>query len=103
MSKRAANHNDHCDGSLERTRGVEEKGDGAENGSEPPHPPSSEAVSSQSSRQLMALLFERLDQKNVDYVENVNIVLIGLLHKEDERETKEENSESARCYLLQTP
>ena len=31
----------------------------------------------------MALLFKTLDQKNVDYVDNVNAFLEGLLHKED--------------------
>ncbi|GMH84352.1 hypothetical protein TrST_g729 [Triparma strigata] len=65
-----------------RTRGVEEKEDGAETGSE-----------------LMAFLFKTLDQKNVDYVNNVNAFLVGLLHKEDERETKEENGEAAVCAI----
>ncbi|GMI06739.1 hypothetical protein TrVE_jg14352, partial [Triparma verrucosa] len=47
----------------------------------------------------MALLFKILDQKNVDYVDNVNAFLVGLLHKEDERETKEENEEAAVCAI----
>ncbi|GMH52038.1 hypothetical protein TrST_g8249, partial [Triparma strigata] len=47
----------------------------------------------------MALLFKTLDQKNVDYVDNVNAFLEGLLHKEDERETKEENGEAAVCAI----
>ena len=76
----------------------EEKEDGAEIGSKGFLPPL-EAVNSQSSRQLMALLFKTLDQKNVDYVDNVNAFLVGLLHKEDERETKEENGEAAVCAI----
>ena len=47
----------------------------------------------------MALLFKSLEDKNVIYVDNVNAFLIGLLHKEDERETKEENGEAAVCAI----
>ena len=66
MSKRAAtgDTNNERYGRSKRTRGVEEKEDGAETGSE-----------------LMAFLFKTLDQKNVDYVDNVNAFLVELLHK----------------------
>ncbi|GMH51282.1 hypothetical protein TrST_g10864, partial [Triparma strigata] len=93
MSKRSATDIDDNGDGRKRTRGVEEKEDGAETGSESPPSPSS------SSRQLMALLFKTLDQKNVDYVDNVNAFLVGLLHKKDERETKEENGEAAVCAI----
>ena len=100
MSKRSANDSKDCYGRPKRTRGVEEKEDGAETGSESLCPSSSsEAVNSQSSRDLMALLFKSLEDKNVIYVDNVNAFLIGLLHKEDERETKEENGEAAVCAI----
>jgi len=53
------------------------------------------------SRQLMALLLKTLEEKNVDYVDEVNSLLIRLLHQEDERETKEENGEAAVCVICE--
>ena len=94
MPKRAATDtvdDTSNDGRSKRTKAGEEKEDGAETRSEPPH--------LSSSRQLMALLFKTLDQKNIDYVYKVNAFLVGLLHKEDERETKEENGEAAVCAI----
>ncbi|GMI03135.1 hypothetical protein TrVE_jg3435 [Triparma verrucosa] len=102
MPKRAATDtvDDTSNDGRKQKKAGEEKEDGAETRSEPPHlSSSSEAVNSQSSRQLMALLFKTLDQKNVDYVDKVNAFLVGLLHKEDERETKEENGEAAVCAI----
>ncbi|GMH94725.1 hypothetical protein TrST_g5810 [Triparma strigata] len=90
MPKRSANDdivNDSNDGDgrSKRTKTDEEKEDGAETGSEPPH--------------LGPHLSSSSEAKNVDYVENVNAFLVGLLHKEDERETKEENGEAAVCAI----
>ena len=86
MPKRAATDtvDDTSNDGRKRTKAGKEKEDGAETRSEPPHlSSSSEAVNSQSSRKLMALLFKTLDQKKVDYVDKVNAFLVGLLHKED--------------------
>ena len=79
MSKRSANDIIDYDGRPKRTRGVEEKEDGAETGSESLCPSSSsEAVNSQSSRDLMALLFKSLEEKNVDHFKEVNALIAGL-------------------------
>ena len=79
MSKRSANDSKDCYGRPKRMRGVEEKEDGAETGSKSPRPSSSsDADKSQSSRDLMALLFKSLEEKNVDHFKEVNALIAGL-------------------------
>ena len=85
MSKRSATDVDTNDGDgrSKRTKADEEKVDGAETGSEPhlSSSSSSEAVNSLSSRQLMSLLFNTLDQKNVDHFREVNALMAGLFEQ----------------------
>ena len=71
MSKRSANGIIDSDGRSNRTRGVEEKED---------------ADKSQSSRDLMSLLFKSLDEKNVDHFREVN-ALIAVLCEQSKKES----------------
>ena len=59
-------------------------------------------LSTRSQRDLMALLFKTLKAKGANddsYVDEVNALLIGFLHRKDQQETKEENGEAAVCAI----
>ncbi|GMH96550.1 hypothetical protein TrST_g9343, partial [Triparma strigata] len=67
--------------------------------------PLAATTSATPSRKLMALLFKTLEAKGAayddDYVDEVNALLIGFLHRQDEEETKEENRDAAVCSLCE--
>ena len=82
---------------IRRLLGFEEK--------EEQGPPLTAPPSATPSRKLMALLFKTLEAKAAanddDYVDEVNALLIGFLHRQDEKETKEENKDAAVCSLCE--